>query len=70
MLKVTQITQDQAILDGAKAYWERAPHNKRQKMIDEITKEMRGENPNVTAAEVLEQSMLCAYMVGWVGDHQ
>ena len=68
-MKVRQITQDQAILDGAKAYWGRAPHIKREKMVDAITKELREEDPNVTAKKVLETAMLSAYMVGWVGDN-
>ena len=68
-MKARQITQEQAILDGAKAYWNRAPHSKREEMIDAITKELRAEDPNVTAQAVIEKSMLCAYMVGWVGDN-
>ena len=64
-----QITREQAIMDGAKAYWNRAPHSKREAMIDVITKELRQEDPNVTAKTVVDKAMMCAYMVGWVGDN-
>ena len=59
-----QITQEQAILNGATAHFNRLPKNKQEKWIDQLTRELRTKNPNVSAKAVLKEAMLCAYMIG------